>query len=117
MRSGKAWSDTPPSCFGAQGEWDAWRESRDGPNSPCCDCTPGHRDKMHAQGRCDRPEVIFVVKLGETMGLSADDYGYTQALAAHPHTPSLESAVRQALPRSTGRTRQALMAWLQRGAQ
>lgn len=55
------------------------------------------------------------MKAGEVVGLSADDYGYIQALETQHQTPSLVAAVSKAIPRATGRTRQALNAWLQRG--
>lgn len=67
IREGKT-RQTPP-CFDER----LWSEyevlTLDAPNPPrqvipCRDCTPEYRDVMRSQGRCERPEVVFVRRAG-----------------------------------------------------
>lgn len=74
-------SNRPPKCFDRVDEWRAWSSSgKDGAGvrSPCADCNPAHRDRMHAIKRCERPETLFVVDpmTGEVLGISSDESRY-----------------------------------------
>jgi len=51
-----------PRCFDAEAQFDAWREAARATDLPasafCTDCTAQYQRRMHAQGRCERPDVV-----------------------------------------------------------
>jgi len=59
-----------PPCFKTQRDFTLWIElARFHPPPPadsyCSDCNPEHQKKMISEGRCEFPEVEFVVRLEE----------------------------------------------------
>ena len=75
-----AWKGKPR-CWDDAHAWDVWRAESRGTYGPCADCTPGYREAMRAQARCERPEAIFVrTAEGDIAGLVAEDPRYARLL-------------------------------------
>lgn len=56
-------------CFPSESAYRLWRKSAGASTLPCADCTPQHQAQMAAQGRCERPDVVFVMnKVGGLVG-------------------------------------------------
>lgn len=72
-----------PKCFESAGQWRNWAASIDGMSAPCADCCPAYRERMHAEGRCERPETLFYVSptSGEVVGVTAEVSEYAAILA------------------------------------
>jgi len=64
--------------------------------------------------RCERPDVLFVVAKGETVGLGNDDYGYVAALRATPYTRETAARLLRAGPKRT--VRNEIEMWVQKGS-
>lgn len=52
--------------------------NRKGYANPCMDCTPEHKREMRAEGRCDHPETVFIVRKGreenDIEGINSDTF-------------------------------------------
>lgn len=56
-----------PACY-TQRQWDLWMAANFAKSKPCADCTKERQAAMIEQGRCEHPEVIFVIRDGAVYG-------------------------------------------------
>lgn len=116
-----------PKCFASREAWRQWCSSGTGARSPCSDCSPEHRERMHGQKRCERPETVFVWSkaAGEIVGVTADSREFASLLSgprgAHlpgwPLTDRLDEWARRlkvAQKRANWEVRNAIQAWLRK---
>ena len=122
-------ADRPPKCFTPQA-WREWLLTREGAHAPCTDCTPCHRRQMLQAGRCERPEVVFVIgrQTREVEGIVADDPRYARLLMGLAltnadvigrqieRTEEWERLLRIIRERAHARTKKAIDIWLRRKA-
>jgi hypothetical protein len=66
-------------------EWDASRY--------CRDCNQATKERRVAEGRCEHPETVFVLRRGEYVGLRADDPGWRAAVVGNYAGTGLKSKV------------------------
>lgn len=116
-----------PACYSDPVAWRMWCADRRGLKAPCTDCTPEHRDRMHAQGRCERPETLFVVdtQSGDLVGITADSDEYADLLLGKlrrrlPVWPWCDDSaewrarIGEASERAHKATRRAIVVWMRR---
>ena len=122
-------ADRPPKCFTPQA-WREWLQTREGAHAPCADCTPCHRARMMQAGRCERPEVVFVIgrQTREVEGIVADDPRYARLLMGLAltnadvigrqieRTEEWARLLRIIRERAHARTKKAIDIWLRRKA-
>lgn len=104
--------DHTPNCF-TEKEWQEWTRIWEGAQTPCVDCSAAHQAKMIAQGRCERPAVLFWATKGEVIGIGPDECGYLSALRATPYSPEVAARI---MATSPGRTlRREIESWIAKG--
>ena len=110
----KKWPiESKPECFDSDAQWRDWYICKGDAQYPCIDCTASYQAQMMSEGRCERPDALFVVRWGEIAGICADQHGYLAALQAHPYSPELEARVMSAtMPRNI---RRDIEQWAQKG--
>lgn len=79
-------------CFRDPAAYAFWRAGAPPLAIPCVDCTPAHKAAMLTQGRCERPEVVFVVREGGLVGMLPAGGGKLLAREPRNTTSSEESA-------------------------
>jgi hypothetical protein len=57
-------------CY-TQRQWDLWSAANFAGTKPCADCTKERQAEMIEQGRCEHPEVMFVIRDGAAYGILA----------------------------------------------
>lgn len=125
-RARMKWADRPR-CFDSDQQWNDWREVAAGVSGPCADCTPEYRDRMLAERRCSRPEVVFMREAGgDVFGLTVSDRRYARVLMglavtnAEPigrtikRTPEWERVLEFVRPRAHRDVRRAIDIWQSR---
>ena len=75
-------------CFPSPAAYLLWRQTATAQVPPCVDCNSDHQARMIAQGRCERPEVVFVMKKGELVGRIPNNLG---ALVSRPPRSSVSA--------------------------